>query len=215
MEIIHELEKDFLILSLDLPGHGNSSLENDPLSAIHSLLQNFRINICALIGYSLGGRLVLQLKQKYPHLYTKTIVMSAHLGLATGKEEQWKKDLAWADLLEKISLREFLELWYKQPLFSSLDQKEELRSALIEKRADQNPSYLAAILKSCSLAKQPMFTSFTSDVHFLYGEEDLKYANLYKTHVKCENSHVIQHAGHMVHLENPHDCAMTLRKILL
>jgi pimeloyl-ACP methyl ester carboxylesterase len=58
-----------------------------------------------------------------------------------------------------------------------------------------------------SLADQPHITEFLCPTLFIYGEEDLKYRELYCKLPKTVSVRSIKNCGHCVHLENAPDCA--------
>jgi 2-succinyl-6-hydroxy-2,4-cyclohexadiene-1-carboxylate synthase len=163
----------------------------------------------AYVGYSMGGRIALQLPNLIP-----SIILSSHLGLDTEEERaaRWKDDQTWIDMLETQPIGYFLEKWYAQPLFASLHRRPALFQAIKAKRSLQNPSQLASILRQMSLAKQNKITSLHPRTLFLFGKEDLKYEQLYaklSSHLLRQS---IANAGHAVHLENPQGCAEAIQQ---
>ena len=141
-----------------------------------------------LIGYSMGGRIAL----RYSH---RKIVFSTHPGLTTPEEKAARRfhDQQWLDLLERVSLEEFLKAWYQQPLFRSL----KLDSALFQRRISQSRETIAQMLIGESLADQ----SFSTDATFVYGELDTKFAEIYQAH--AIKAFQLAGVGHACHLENP------------
>jgi 2-succinyl-6-hydroxy-2,4-cyclohexadiene-1-carboxylate synthase len=160
-----------------------------------------------VIGYSAGGRIALELKDRFPKAYEKIIAISAHPGLKneTEKQARWKVDLEWINLLKNFSMETFLEKWYSQPLFSSFKKHPDFHT-ILQRRKMQNPAHLIHFLEHYSLAKKTALEMAPSTI-FVYGKEDLKYAELYRTLAQVKKIFAIENAGHAAHLENPKACA--------
>jgi 2-succinyl-6-hydroxy-2,4-cyclohexadiene-1-carboxylate synthase len=214
-KVVSYLQDDFFCILADLPGHGSPLTEDFP-EMLQKTLQNLRLKKITLIGYSLGGRLSLAAAQKHPELFTKVLILSSHPGLAEKKERIKRLDdeLKWERLLKTETLTHFLHRWYEQPLFSSLKKQPKLLGELIEKRAQHNPFALSVVLRLFSLGRQPAFRSFSPDHFFLYGEEDLKYRELYRTLIPSSQLIEVSQCGHAMHVENPKMCAKALRTLL-
>lgn len=156
------------------------------------------------VGYSLGGRLALELDYRYPFLFKQLIIISSHPGLDPQKRKKRKKeDFLLAKKISHSPL-DFLKQWYNAPMFSLLDS-----AALIKKRESNNFYQIKKALICFSLGLQP---SFWSHIHrsknkylFLAGEEDIKYRELYKKlNAKVE---LIKGATHALIIEKPEICA--------
>lgn len=72
-----------------------------------------------LIGYSLGGRIALEIAEKANFKIKKLYLLNAHPGLANHKEQELRK--VWEDSvlqdLKKKNKEEFLKDWNKLPVF--------------------------------------------------------------------------------------------------
>ena len=66
LPLVSFLEKNFYCICLDLPGHGSSSFEEKALESIIDTLASLNISSTDFVGYSMGGRVCLELYQKYP-----------------------------------------------------------------------------------------------------------------------------------------------------
>lgn len=211
--LVSKLETNYYCICLDLPGHGSSVMQENALESIVSTLSHLNITSTDFVGYSMGGRICLELYQKYPTLYKKMIILSSHPGLKNQEEKdaRWQEDLKWVDLLENRSLDEFLNAWYEQPLFAHF-KKTGLFANVLKRRQKQNPNGLAEMLKTFSLAKQDHI--IPPSALFLYGEEDLKYETLYRTLLKENQVKRISKSEHPVHLQNPEECATMVQEFL-
>jgi pimeloyl-ACP methyl ester carboxylesterase len=78
----------------------------------------------------------------------------------------------------------------------------------------QNPHDLARVMHQLSLSNQPHITQFLCSTLFMYGEEDLKYRELYCRLQKTASVCGIKNSGHAIHLENARACAEEILKWL-
>jgi 2-succinyl-6-hydroxy-2,4-cyclohexadiene-1-carboxylate synthase len=187
---------------IDLPGHHLAPYENDILSSLRPALSHKPV----IIGYSMGGRLALQLQENARAI----ICISAHPGLKTEEEKSRRahERMLWQEKLLSMPLRDFFHTWYAQPLFSSLHEKPQLLEALIERRMSHSAHSLAAVMEQLCLSKQPRIERARCPLLFLHGTEDEKYKTLYDD-IAC-TVQSIEKCGHMCHLENPLGCAQTI-----
>jgi pimeloyl-ACP methyl ester carboxylesterase len=69
-----ELSKDFTILTIDLPGHGDSELTGEECSMqmmseiVAAALYLNNISKCIMIGHSMGGYVTLEFAERYPDM---------------------------------------------------------------------------------------------------------------------------------------------------
>lgn len=82
--LIHELKADFQVISIDLPGHGESErLSEWPIDywfehakVIVELIKTLNIEKADLLGYSGGALIAINTALEYPHLVSKVIADS-------------------------------------------------------------------------------------------------------------------------------------------
>ena len=78
-----KLNKGYKILLYDIRGHGNSPLGDEAFSIdmlvddLHNLILKLNIKKTSLVGFSLGGNVILSFAIKYPDFVDKLIVMSS------------------------------------------------------------------------------------------------------------------------------------------
>jgi len=174
----------------ELPGHGTTpftpNLKLPNLPKMH------------LVGYSMGGRIAMHYASIHPEKIASLTILSAHFGIQDPKEK--KERLERDALLAKkmlLSFDDFLESWYDQPIFAGF--KPDMRH-----RREHNPKEVAKAFLHYSLGKQPLFDQ--TKAVFVVGEKDIKYRKLYP------DAHVIEQAGHMVHLERPEQIAAIIKR---
>lgn len=186
--------------ALNLPGHGGEPFTPDFCQWLLDATKNEPP--LHLVGYSMGGRLALQFRARYPEKVASLTILSSHLGLNTDKQSRLDHDYHLADLILH-SFDAFLDFWYDQPIFKTLVAKMDIRTL----RRGQNPAHLAAALKAFSLGHQSDLSSVPAQL--LVGEFD----TIYQTHYKNFPHTIIPLAGHAAHLENPKAVAGALNAI--
>lgn len=194
--------------SFDLPGHGKAPWEG-PMNK-QTLLDHIRNiikqnNIDFLVGYSLGGRLAMELDFLHSSLVKKIAIISSHPGLETEHVASRAQFVnKWTTLLHS-ELGKFLRAWYSQSLFKTLPKKK-----ILKRRKTILPETILWGLEDLGLHNQPNLWKHIEESPkyiFLCGQEDLQYKNLYKSLPKTR---IIPDASHALHLESPKKCFKTL-----
>jgi len=165
----------------------------------------------------MGGRLALHVAKTRSGLVSNVIAISAHPGLSEESErlDRLGEELKWERLLKTLSLKEFLNRWYAQPLFASLAQQKELLTKLLERRLHHNPRGVATAMRLFSSSRQPLLAKIPENAFFVCGEEDLKYKELYRKLIPPAQMRILANAGHALHVENPLACAQTIEQLTL
>ncbi|MCX6991391.1 MAG: alpha/beta fold hydrolase [Chlamydiae bacterium] len=214
--LAQKLSENYYCICIDIPGHGDSPWTEDPLQAIRKTLLSISSQKIAAVGYSLGGRILLQLQEKSPELFSCVCIFSSHMGVDTPSERflRREKEQQWIYLLKTATIEQFLEQWYNQPLFNSLRNKKELFTKTIEKRKHQDTKSLLRIYEKFRLSEMEPITAFSKDTFFFYGQYDTAYKDLYLKKIQPTNLEEISESGHAVHLENPLECARKIKQAL-
>lgn len=210
-------------IALDLPYHGKARKIN--VNSFAQARQYLQAKIKQevgnapywLVGYSLGGRLIIDLLAHCCDVKKNlqgVVLEGVNLGLATEQARQirWENDQHWANAFYSEPLKSVLERWYQQAVFSHLTEIE--RKIIIEKRQSNDGKGIAKMLLATSLAKQPdystsawqekwRFTPRFLPIVFLCGEKDRKFQQI----AGCIDlpTLIIKQAGHNTHQENPQD----------
>lgn len=208
-EVISHLSPHFSCVAIDLPGHGATPYTEDIAGHVREYIRSHFPQKPHCIGYSMGGRIALQIADSC----ASTTLLSSHPGLAHEEERalRWETDSHWIDQLLTTPFEDFLQNWYAQPLFDSLHKKPDLLQKILSRRKAQDKEVLASVLGQMSLALQK-FTSVQKSC-FIFGEEDWKYRALYAT-LKLPFVKRVSGSGHVVHLENPVECAHIIKEVI-
>jgi len=153
-----------------------------------------------LVGYSMGGRIALQLDHP-----GGLVILGAHFGLANSED---RKERAKDELLTLLNMKEcpetFLKKWYSQPLFNTLP----MQGDLLKRRQSIDFVKHAELFERFALSKQPLIQP-PEHALFLYGEKDEKYAKMY---CRLPNAKAVPEAGHAAHIENPKITAVLIQQ---
>lgn len=227
-EVADALSGDYCLLIPDLPGHGASTglpypdsyTMHGAANALLTLLDAERLDCSAVVGYSMGGRLALYLALRHPERVERLLLESASPGLATEEERAARHaaDEKLAQRLETEDLREFVEDWYRQPLFATLARDEELLRRTVESRLHNDPHELARSLRAMGTGSQPSLWEELPELKVptlaVAGEEDEKFVRIAREmeRVSVEVQVVmIPGAGHVVHAEATEKCVKIAR----
>jgi 2-succinyl-6-hydroxy-2,4-cyclohexadiene-1-carboxylate synthase len=230
LPIVEFLKTTHYCVLPDLPGHGgNTSRDFDRPHDLAFIAQGVKIVLDQLglknanvLGYSLGGRVALQLALDYPEKVNQLILENASPGIDDQDERdaRVRLDQERAQAIEK-DLDAFLEDWYRMPLFDSLALDPDQRAALVTNRAGNDPAWLAKLIVELSPGQVPSNWSRLNElkmpVALIGGELDIKYrSSLSSVQAAISNASLtlIPHAGHNAHLEQPDTFINTLQKIL-
>ena len=211
----------YSVIGVDILGHGRSASPSDPnrytmpqvAADIFALLDAWQIAQTALLGYSMGGRLALYLACHYPERFSQLILESSSPGLATETERATRRqsDEALADWIKAQGIEAFVDRWEALPLWDSQQQlPEAVRQRLREQRLQNNAVGLANSLRGMGTGAQPSLWEALPTLNLptllIAGELDSKFVAINEKMARqLPNGrfHIIPHAGHTTHLEQP------------
>jgi 2-succinyl-6-hydroxy-2,4-cyclohexadiene-1-carboxylate synthase len=163
-----------------------------------------------LVGYSMGGRLVLHAALADPGRYSALVLLGAHPGIedAGARTARREADEQLATWIEGQSMDAVVDRWEGQPVFAS--QSRVLRDLQREGRLDHDPALLARLLRSGGQgAVEPVWDrlgELTMPVLVLAGALDEPYvvagARLAAA-LPNGKAATVMGAGHAAHLEEP------------
>jgi 2-succinyl-6-hydroxy-2,4-cyclohexadiene-1-carboxylate synthase len=175
----------------------------------------------ALGGYSLGGRLALQVALAHPGRVSRLALVSATAGIADDLERAARReeDAALATDIEAGTIEDFAERWGRQPLFRG--QPDEVAAAARADRLRNRPADLAAALRGLGPGRmEPLWGRLGElgmPVTAVVGERDAKFRKLAERMVAAipdAELLVVPRVGHAVHLEAPAILAAALTERL-
>lgn len=174
------LKAKYCVYALDFIGHGQSEKSsNSTRYTYEDMAQSvdyFIRNICIpawfdaneneptrfqplvhVIGYSMGGRIALQLLKTSSNVLASVILESCNVGCATEKDRQEaaQRNQSWIDRLQTDGMEAFVNYWETLPLF---DTQRELGwdKRLHASRAANNASCMARCLAGSGKQAMPL-----------------------------------------------------------
>jgi 2-succinyl-6-hydroxy-2,4-cyclohexadiene-1-carboxylate synthase len=209
--IAHALAGRYRALAPDLPGHGDFA-ERRPASfaACDAYLRALMRHPSTLAGYSMGGRIALHAALSLGPLVERLVLIGASPGIADPAERAARAaaDAALADRIEAIGIDAFVREWGAQPLFAGMPRG--VAELAEEDRRRNTASGLAAALRGLGTGVMPplwdRLGELTIPVELVVGERDEKFraiASRMETVLPDARTHVVEGAGHAVHLEAP------------
>lgn len=216
--------------TVDLLGHGASSKPSDPSrykedNQIEDIITLIQTKIPAplfLHGYSMGGRLALQIASRYPQLFEGVILESTNGGISDPqkRKERQKTDAVRAESITN-NFKAFLSDWKNIDLFTSpIPSNKSLTQKYHQIQSEQLPAALAASLKGFGTGiMTPVCDKLTQrdlPVLLVAGSADEKYqqinSNLAEQFPNATFSSI--EAGHRMHLDNPDDFLREIKSFI-
>jgi 2-succinyl-6-hydroxy-2,4-cyclohexadiene-1-carboxylate synthase len=168
------------------------------------------------VGYSMGGRLCLQLALDRPECVERVALISASPGIADDHERARRlaADEQLARDIERDGVDAFLERWLAQPMFATLppdaaDVDDRTRANTVERLTQQ----LRVLGQGAQPDNWPRLGELRMPVLLVAGALDAKYVDVARRmaeqipHARVE---IIDGAGHACHLERPDEVAHAL-----
>lgn len=217
--VIERLDRErYLPLALDLPGHASAADSERPITfpgCVEHVLARAPERF-ALCGYSLGGRVALNVALATPERVTQLVLVSCSPGIEDPAEraERRRSDHRLADELERVPFEEFIERWRTQPLFAD-DPPYVGELARADQRRNR-PEALAAAMRGIGTGEmEPLWGrlhELTMPVTVVVGDRDAKFRALGRRMAGLlpDAEMAIVPGGHSLALENPTAIARAL-----
>jgi pimeloyl-ACP methyl ester carboxylesterase len=213
---------DYVFEAIPLPGHRTAL---NPQVSTDSFLEDWAKNIIqkradVLLGYSLGGRLILELIKRGAN--PKAIVLeSTGLGLIdqTAVFQRLQQDQWWSQLLMQAPSL-FWSLWYQLPLWQGLREDPKF-DKLLEQKIN-GPHFLAQTLLYFSPSIMSLRSTycevlqrFSGAILYIHGEQDKAYSKLAANYRQVgAETMAISGASHNTHFQDPVQFVRVILKFL-
>jgi 2-succinyl-6-hydroxy-2,4-cyclohexadiene-1-carboxylate synthase len=210
--IAHALTGRYRPVAPDLPGHGAFAWRRPASFAacdayLRALADGRPVT---LVGYSMGGRVVLHAALSLGGVVARLVLIGASPGIADAAERAARaaEDAALADRIEAIGLEAFVREWGARPLFDGMPRG--VAELVEEDRLRNTAAGLAAALRGLGTGVMPSLwdrlPELSMPVDLVVGERDDKFrgiAELMAAALPDARMHVVPAAGHAAHLEAP------------
>jgi 2-succinyl-6-hydroxy-2,4-cyclohexadiene-1-carboxylate synthase len=207
--IASRLAQRYEVVTVDAPGHGDSGDVRAALPDGAALL-GATGGSATYVGYSMGGRLCLHLAVARPDLVRRLVLISATAGIEDAGERAARRvaDDELAASIERHGVDAFLDRWLALPLFASLPRD---AAGADDRRRNTAPGLASSLRLAGTGMQEPLWDRLgvlDMPVLVVAGALDEKYVAIAERLAKLiPNStlHVVEGAGHAVHLEHPDD----------
>ena len=208
----------YLPLALDLPGHGEAVEGTSPVTFAGCVAQVLAQSPerFALCGYSLGGRVALNLALAAPARVSRLVLVSSTAGIEDPHERARRRDsdAQLAEELESAPFEDFIERWRSQPLFA--DEPPEVDELARAEQRRNDPARLAAALRGIGTGDMESMWNrleeLTMPVTVAAGERDAKFRalGLRMAELAPRGELFVLPGGHNLPLESPEALARLL-----
>jgi len=198
-------------LYIDIPGHGKSPLSADACwqsvcDQILELIKGFE-GEKILVGYSLGGRIALQLLAQSPDTFQLVICESSSFGIQDPLEKQQRKakdENLFRDVGDAKDFLDFLYKWYDMQLFEGMKNKEDV----ILKKSKGNFKKYSHAIAVLGVGRQPYLLekliALKRKIIYLAGTRDSKYMGLSQKWLEKGGAvKTFSNASHNIHNDQP------------
>jgi len=169
------LSQDMQVLSIDFPGHGQSSRPPEPwgvpefAEATLDVLRQLNFLPCAVIAHSFGGRIVAQLAAEDSSLFTK-IILTGAAGIKKPQTEESRKRSE-----EFKKLKTLCQTARKMKIFGALPDK--MEEKLRQKYGSRDYNALDAemrqtFVKVISLDLSDRYAKIQQPTLLIWGDQD-------------------------------------------
>jgi len=175
-----------------------------------------------LVGYSMGGRIALELAATRPDLAPRLVLLGASPGLDDEAERARRAadDDARAAEILRDGLDAFVERWYRLPIFAPFARHASF-SATRLRRAQGEAAFWARCVAACSpgrgIPRWSAIPALAPRTTFVAGALDERYA-AYAARAKALapllRTELVAGAGHVLPLEAPEACARVIEESL-
>lgn len=192
------------VMAVDAPGHGDSGWVRADLPHAARLLGDAG-GPATYVGYSMGGRMCLQLAVDRPVLVERLVLISATAGIDDPADRQARRDSdeVLARSVERDGIDAFLVRWVAQPMFAGLPDPD-----LTDRRRNTAAGLASSLRLAGAAAQVPLWDrleQLSMPVLLVVGEQDAKFVALAQRMAAATGADVavVEGAGHAVHLEQP------------
>ena len=216
------------LVAPDLVGHGPGPWPEDDapwtLAGEARRIAELASGHQAVLGYSMGGRLALQLAIDHPRCLSALILIGATAGIqnAESRAIRAEADAQRAVHLSQVGVPRFLETWAQHPVIRSQrsippDVRKTLRSARIESTAAGLARSLIGMGTGAMDDLWNHLPQLTLPVLLITGELDEKFSRVAREMAALmpQARHVrVRGAGHCTHLERPQETGAIIGQFL-
>ena len=219
--LVPALSAEHRVMTVDLPGHGQSSAPTDPrryaldvfAEDLIRVLDTMSLDRVALMGYSMGGRAALRFASSHSDRVAALILESTSPGILDpdARRARVASDAALADFITEAGVEAFVDKWERLPLWESQSTLPgDVRARLREQRLKNKPEGLSNSLRGAGAGAHipalDRLRTIEAPTRVIVGALDSAYVELGKKLVMSipgAELTIVPGAGHAVHFEQP------------
>lgn len=208
-------------VAVDMIGHGASPKPEEinpyrmeaSLDQLEGVMARLNLPKAWWVGYSMGGRVALNLAVNRPHLVAGLVLISTTAGIRDpeARAGRVKADAALAMRIPGWKMEDFIDYWLDLPLFQGLKRLPRgLQHTLRKQRLNNSPTGLANSLRGMGTGSMhplwPFLPEITVPVLVMAGELDERFAAQARSMaagIPDANLSILSDTGHSLHLEAP------------
>lgn len=216
-------------ITVDLLGHGQTEgaelhyrfSTKEQVADISKLISEQLYHPLYLYGYSMGGRLALQLALHSPKLFSGLIMESSTFGIEDKTERQARQSLDAQKCDQIIGNYEgFLEEWKNMPLFGK-PINTDIYKEMYKAHQKQNPRWISNSLQGFGTGTMPCVREKLGEIDFpvqlIVGEQDSKFVHINRQiekEIKDCRIEVVSNATHRVYMEQPDQVIQIIKNFI-
>lgn len=215
------LSDEFKVLTVDLPGFGNSPALPSPFSialvadTLLTYISDKQLGPLAVVGHSLGGYIALAMVEKQPELFSALILF--HSTAYADSEEKKESRTKVVDFVNKNGAVPFTT-GFIPPLFADSRHPaiDKVRAIASQASRDAVIGYTLAMRDRKEQIKT--LESFKNPTLFIAGQNDpgIPVDSIQKQAARCQKPQIeiFQKVGHMGMFEKPAETALKIKSFL-
>lgn len=217
-------------ITVDLLGHGETqgsemhyrfASKEQTADLIKLISEQFQYPLF-LYGYSMGGRLALQVALQRTDLIQALILESTTFGIESEQERQARQALDGQRADSIIAnFSQFLEEWKQLPIFESELLSKSTKDEIEDIQREQDPVSMSNSLLGFGTGSMPCVKEhlniLSMPVKLLAGAKDQKFTNIMSTmqnRIPTASLEIFEKANHRVHSEQPEALVQTIKQFI-
>lgn len=215
LDLKDRLSSSYLVICIDLPGHGRSPiLTKEPsidlmAQLVHAALQSHKIERASIIGHSMGAYVGLAINDLFPNFVDKLIML--HSKAANDSIETKIKRDKGIEMLQKHPL-----LYIKESITnlfwtnSMLPFEKEITKLINEAKSGNYQGYIQALIAMKNRADRTNQLREKENIFYIAGKHDpvipFKISVDEMANMKDSHGSILESAGHMGFIEEKKTC---------
>lgn len=196
----------------DVPDRLEDYSQDLLIEDLRELLRVLAIDQAHIVGFSMGGSVVLNFAIRYPELCRS--IVAAGAGSGSGSREQWERDIASVvELIARDGVQAFADVYASGPSRQPYKRKDPQGwQEFHDRLAEHSPVGQSLTIQGVQLARPTLYTleNELDDLEIptliVVGDEDeacLEPGLFLKRHIRSSGLALAPQTGHAVNLEEP------------